>query len=84
MAITERTTVDKIEVVGDYSFVQVRTAYIVEKDGVEIGRTFHRHTLVPGDDYSQEDPKVIAICDAIWTPELVQAYKDYIESQEGL
>jgi len=84
MAITERTTVDKIEVVGDYSFVQVRTAYIVEKDGVEVGRSFHRHTLVPGDDYSGEDPRVVAICNAVWPPDLIAAYREYVAGQESL
>jgi len=80
MAITEKTTVDKVEVVGDYDFVQVRTAYILEKDGVEIGRSFHRHTLLPGDDLSNEDPKVVAICNAIWDDELLVRYQDYLKS----
>ena len=58
MALTEETAVDKIEVVGDYSHVQVRTATIIKKDGVEISRSFSRHVVAPGQDYSNEDPKV--------------------------
>ena len=48
MALTERTENDKIEVVGQYKTVQVRCATIIEKDGVEVARTFQRHLLDPG------------------------------------
>jgi hypothetical protein len=45
MALTEETIEDKIEIVGDYKSVQVRTATIIKRDGTEISRSFHRHTL---------------------------------------
>ena len=47
MALTERTEQDKIEVVGEFKHIQVRTATIIERDGVEISRSFHRHTVAP-------------------------------------
>ena len=47
MALTEETVQDKIEVVGDYKAVQVRTATVIKKDGTEISRSFHRHALQP-------------------------------------
>lgn len=82
MALTERTEADKIEVVAPFSAVQVRTANIIERDGVEISRSFHRHVIQAGDDYSQEDAKVQAICAAVHTPEVVQAYQDHLAAQE--
>ena len=48
MALTERFENDKIEVVGQYKHVQVRRATVIERDGVEINRSFHRHVLDPG------------------------------------
>jgi hypothetical protein len=54
MALTEETIADKIEVVENGT-VQVRTANIVLKDGEELARNFHRHTIAPGQDYSAED-----------------------------
>ena len=45
MAITKELTEDKIEVVGDYKSIQVRTATVIKEDGVELSRSFHRHTL---------------------------------------
>jgi len=77
MALTEKTIVDKIEVLESNS-IQVRTANVIEKDGVEISRTFHRHVVNPSNDISGEDAKVQAIASAIWTEEIIQAY---LESQ---
>jgi len=74
MALTERTAEDKIEIVGDYKVVQVRTATIIERDGVEISRSFHRHVVAPGDDISGESAEVQAVCNAVWTQEIKDAY----------
>ena len=74
MALTEITLIDKIEIVETNS-IQVRTATIIEKDGTEIARTFHRHVLSPGDSIVNEDPKVQAIANAVWTEEVIAAYQ---------
>lgn len=73
MALTEKTIVDKIEVLENNS-IQVRTANIIEKDGVEITRNFHRHVVNPSNDISAEDPKVQAVANAVWTEEIISAY----------
>jgi len=73
MALTEKTIVDKIEVLESNS-IQVRTANIIEKDGVEISRTFHRHVVHPSHDISGEDAKVQAIASAIWTEEIIESF----------
>ena len=85
MALTERFENDKIEVVGTYKAVQVRRAEVIEKDGVEIARSFHRHALSCGTlnesdelvdtDISGEDADVQAICNAVWTDAVKDAYK---------
>ena len=74
MALTERSVEDKIEIVGDYKHVQVRTATVIERDGVEISRSFHRHALAPDADISGESAEVQAICNAVWTQEVKDAY----------
>ena len=74
MALTERTVEDKIEIVGDYKHVQVRTATVIERDGVEISRSYHRHALAPDADISGESAEVQAICNAVWTQEVKDAY----------
>jgi hypothetical protein len=74
MALTETVKVDLIEVT-EVNTVQVRTATVIAKDGVELTRTYHRHVVSPGEDISNEDPKVQAIANAIWTPEVIAAYQ---------
>ena len=81
MALTERTVEDKIEIVGDYKHVQVRTATIIERDGVEISRSFHRHVVAPDADISGESAEVQAICNAVWTQEVKDAYAAHVASQ---
>lgn len=71
---TERVE-HKIEIVPPHSIIQCRRADIVEKDGEEVGRTYHRHALVPGDDISGECDEVKAIAAALWTPEAIAAYQ---------
>ena len=75
MALTERTVEDKIEIVGDYKHVQVRTATIIERDGVEISRSYHRHVIMAGQDYSNESAEVQAICAAVHTAEVIAAFE---------
>jgi hypothetical protein len=74
MALTEITKIDQIEVV-ETNHIQIRTATIIEKDGTEIAKTYHRHVLAPGDDVSSEDPKVQAIANAVWTEEVIAAFQ---------
>ena len=82
MALTKETKVDKIEIVGDYKHVQVRTATVVSEDGVELSRSYHRHVIAPGGDISGEDPQVQAICQAVHTDAVIQAYEQHIASQQ--
>jgi hypothetical protein len=74
MALIEKQILDKVELVQS-NHIQVRTATIIEKDDIEIARTFHRHVLSPGDDVTNEDPKVQAIANAVWTEEVIAAYQ---------
>jgi hypothetical protein len=77
MALTEKTIIDKIEIL-ESNAIQVRTANVIEKDGLEISRTFHRHVVNPSQDISGEDAKVQAVANAVWTEEIIAAY---LESQ---
>ena len=91
MALTEETLEDKIEVVGEHKHVQVRTATVIKRDGVEISRSFHRHVLQPstktdgtwGDtDISSESTEVQGICNAVWTDAVKTAYQTAMDAQE--
>ena len=81
MALTEETVQDKIEIVGDFKHVQVRTATVIKRDGEEISRSFHRHVVAPGDDITSESAEVQAICNAVHTQEIKDAYAAHVASQ---
>ena len=80
MALVKTVTEDKIEVVGEYKAVQVRTATMVKEDGVQIGQSFHRHVLHPDSDISSESSEVQAICNAVWTQEIKDAWTTHLAS----
>ena len=80
--LTEETIQDKIEVVGDFKHVQVRTATVIKRDDAEISRSFSRHVIAPTDDISGESPEVQAICNAVHTDEVKAAYEAHIASQQ--
>ena len=81
MAITKELIEDKIEIVGEFKHVQVRTATVIKEDGVELNRSFHRHVLNCLDDISEQSAEVQAICNAVWTDELKATYQAHLDSQ---
>ena len=92
MALTETQENDKIEVVNKWN-IQVRTATVIKKDGVELARTFTRKVLQPGKldasdnlvdtDISGEDADVQAICNAAWTAQVKEDYKLFLVSNKS-
>tara|TARA_R110002153_G_C13039922_1_gene469739 strand:+ start:129 stop:380 length:252 start_codon:yes stop_codon:yes gene_type:complete len=82
MALTESKVEDKIEIVGEYKHVQVRTATVIKKDGVELTRSFARHVLAPNADITGESTEVKAICAAVHTQAVKDAYATHLASLE--
>ena len=95
MAITKETVEDKIEIIGDYKTIQVRTATVIKEDNVELSRSFHRHVLEcvlsvkdadtwthTDTDISSESTEVQAVANAVWTDAVKTAKKSYNESME--
>ena len=80
MAITKETIQDKIEVVGDFKHIQVRTATVIKEDGVELSRSFHRHVVSPVRDSTNERADVKAMVKQFHTDAVKKAYKSHIES----
>ena len=92
MALTEATMDDKIEVVGEYKAVQIRTARVIYDDGSEISRSFSRRVLHPSTksggtwsntDISGESTEIQGICNAVWTDAVRTAYQNAMDAQEA-
>jgi len=92
MAITKETQIGKIEVVGKYKSVQVRTDIVVMEDGEELSRKYHRHALNCGtldaDNnlvdtvLTDEHADVQAVCNAVWTQSIKDAYRTFLMAQQ--
>ena len=81
MALTETTIDDKIEIVGEFKHVQVRTARVIYDDGTEISRSFSRHVVAPDADITGESAEVQAICNAVHTDAVKAAYAAHLAAQ---
>ena len=78
MALTEETVQDKIEIIKPFNHIQVRTATIIKKDGVEISRAFHRHVVSPDSDTSGESDDVKALATQFHTDAIKTAYAKHL------
>ena len=81
MALDKQIAIDKIEVVEN-GIVQVRQIERIIENGNEIASSFHRWTLTPGQDISDQEPRVQAIANAVWTPEVISAYQAQQEANK--
>jgi len=84
MAITKETSIAKIEVVGEYKAVQIATDTVIKEDGVELSRSRHRKVVHPDQDITGEDAEVQAVCNAVWTQAVKDAWTAFQESQNNL
>lgn len=82
MALTERTEIDKYEIVGQFKHIQCRHATIIERDGVEISRSFHRHVIAPDSDVSGEPQEVQDLAALLHTQEVKDAYAAHLAAQQ--
>ena len=81
MAITKEIVQDKIEIVGEFKKIHVRTATVIKEDGVELSRSFHRHVVNPNSDISDESEDVQAMARQFHTDEVKKAFNDYLAKQ---
>jgi hypothetical protein len=81
MTLTEETVQDKIEIVGEFKHLQIRTATVIKRDGEEISRSFHRHVVSPLDDVSGESAEVQAIAAAVHTQAVKDAYQAHLDTE---
>jgi len=82
MALEKIISQDRIEIVGDYKHIQVRTKTAVIEDGVELSSAYSRHVVAPTDDITGESAEVQAICNAVHTQAVKDAYAAHLASQE--
>tara|TARA_R100000231_G_scaffold95332_1_gene71511 strand:+ start:518 stop:772 length:255 start_codon:yes stop_codon:yes gene_type:complete len=80
MSITKEVVQDKIEVVGDFKHIQVRTATVIKEDGKEISRSYHRHVVLPDSDSTNESADVKAMVAHFHTDAIKKAYAEHLKA----
>ena len=81
MALTKTVEIGRIEIVGDYKHIQVRTDTIIKEDGVELSRKFHRHVIesnISDENFAKEDAQVQAVANGIWTDAVKKKWTDFL------
>ena len=81
MALTKEVIQDKIEIVGEFKKIHVRTATIIKEDGVELSRSFHRHVVNPHSDSSNESADVKALVAQFHTDEVKKTFTEYLKKE---
>ena len=84
MAITKETQIAKIEVVGEHKAVQIATDTVIKEDGVELSRSRHRKVVHPDQDITGEDAEVQAVCNAVWTQAVKDAWTAFQAEQQSV
>lgn len=74
MSIEKQTTVDQIEVTSK-GVVLVRSIVKIIENGVASSAVLHRHSVRPGQDFSDQDERVQAVCESTHTPEVIESFK---------
>ena len=80
MSLTKTAIVDQITVIEN-GIILYREATRIMEDGAELTKTYHRNSLTPGQDLTGVPEKVVAICNTVWTQEIIDAYKAALENK---
>jgi len=82
MALTKRMEIGSIEVLP-MGQIQVRTDTIVEEDGVQLSKSYHRHVVEPNSDISNEDQRVKDVANTVHTDACKTAWAEYRASEKA-
>jgi DNA-binding transcriptional LysR family regulator len=80
MSLTKSTVIDSITVTEN-GIVLYREATRIMEDGNQISQTYHRSSLTPAQDLTGVPANVVAICNTVWTAEVIAAYQAAQETQ---
>jgi hypothetical protein len=80
MSLTKQMVIDQITVTEN-GIVLYREATRIMEDGQQLSQTYHRTSLTPGQDLTDQPEKVVAICNTAWTPEVITSYQAALEAK---
>jgi len=82
MSLTKQVVIDQITVT-DNGVILYREATHIMEDGNELSKTYHRTSLVPGQNLRGHPANVAEICNVVWTAEVIAAYQAQVDEQKS-
>ena len=82
MSLTKETVIDQITVTEN-GIVLYREATRIMEDGNQISQTYHRSSLTPAQDLTGVPANVVAICNTVWTTDVVAAYQAEVAARNA-
>mgnify|MGYP003109349134 CR=1 FL=1 len=83
MSLKKSIKIDKIEIVGDFKILQIREATVISENNIELSKSFHRYTLSPDQDVSNQPDDIQGIANVVWTDDIKKNYSDYIYKESN-
>ena len=93
MAISKASAVDKIIIRAPYNNIELRTATVIEEDGVALAMTYSHETVYSGKlnssdelidtDMSGYSTEIQGVASAVWTEDVKTKYKEYLIAKNG-
>ena len=71
---TKQQVIDRISIEEDGVLLVRRALRVFDDDGTKIGERFHRATYTPGQDVTNEPPRIRQLANFLWTPAVIAAY----------
>jgi hypothetical protein len=81
MSLTKQAVIDQITVTEN-GIILYREATRIMEDGKELSKTYHRSSLTPAQDLTGVPANVVAICNTVWTAEVIAAYQAQMAAQQ--
>ena len=74
MTLTKQTNIDQITI-NENGIILIREAVKILEDDIEISKQYHRSSLEPGANVSNQPQNIQDICKTIWTADVIAAYQ---------
>ena len=82
MSLTKKVVIDQITI-AENGIILYREATRIMEDGNQISQTYHRSSLTPAQDLTGVPANVVAICNTVWTAEVIAAYQAAQDAAEA-
>ena len=82
MSLTKQVVIDQITLTEN-GVVMYREATRIMENGNELSKTYNRTNVTPSQDLTGVPANVVAICNTVWTAEVIAAYQAEVAARNA-